>query len=69
MKTLNVKGCIEERVPICPICHDTKNIVPDRTVECIIGCKQNMECSKCQVNWIMRHFNWQSLGIKFNRLW
>lgn len=44
-------GAIENILPICPKCHDTKTVEVDSTVKCSSPPIYTLTCTKCRVQW------------------
>ncbi len=53
MKYLEVpKGCISSKLPICPICGDTKYVeIPQQTIKLSVDPPYRTECKKCDICW------------------
>jgi hypothetical protein len=53
--------CIESKLPICPICNNTKDISKTLgTVPCIAPARNRLTCEKCRVSWDMTTPNGES---------
>jgi hypothetical protein len=50
-ESIDVLGCVESYLPICPRCHDTHYVKRESSTKCIPNPPVPHICTKCNVQW------------------